>query len=103
LPLPCGLAHLETGIVLVHEAIFPENGWDEKDVNQLSACNVGGDWAENSTCDNKSAAHSEYRLDDAADPYALLAIFRVADYSVSRYVGRTRERFATVKGRNEQN
>jgi hypothetical protein len=101
LPLPCGPAHLETGIVLVRKAIFSENYWDEKDVNRFGACNVHGNSAESSVCDNKSAAHAEYRLDAAADP--LLAIFRVADYSVSRYVGRTRERFATVKGRNEQN
>jgi hypothetical protein len=48
LALPCGPVDVETGIVLTYDAIFPENDWEEKDVNQLSLGSAGSNWSESS-------------------------------------------------------
>jgi hypothetical protein len=41
LALPCGPVDVGTGIVLTYDAIFPENDWQEKDVNQLALGSAG--------------------------------------------------------------
>jgi hypothetical protein len=37
-------------------SIFPENDWEEKEVNQVALARAGGDCPESSACDNKPAA-----------------------------------------------
>ena len=64
LALPCGPVDVETGIVLAYGAIFPENDWEEKDVNQLPLGIAGSNWSESSACDNKPAGGMRrYRFD----------------------------------------
>jgi hypothetical protein len=89
--LPCGPADVETGIVLVHAFILPRKRPGRKGRKAVLACNVSGNSAERTRCDNKSSGAQGDGLDARVNPDPLPVIFHAADYFVARYLAETRE------------
>src|SRR5258705_13298050 len=59
LTLPCGPVHVETSFVLTYElmsSIFPENDWEEKDVNHMALAVLAAIRLKAARPDHKSAA-----------------------------------------------